>query len=267
MGVHKEKTIRSYWKPPKPGDQRPAHSFIKFMPYNKFQLLHRHLRPFDHTKYDETAPIPKVFQCVEEWSDHIQAVSMQIFRPGSHLAVDECTIRYTGKSDDITVIKGKPDPVGFKICAIAQCGFFIRWIWHIKEKPHGAAGVEISTQESSSQGRSSKRRKSQSNPLIQKTSLSCRIRLRLSLLPLQICCQKRHITSLWITSSRRLPSSATSATTASGPQARLARIAVSIMNSYKIRAMTAKSRKCQPNRLERQQACVIFDHRVHWCRR
>ncbi|KAJ3454592.1 hypothetical protein MRS44_013192 [Fusarium solani] len=122
-------------------------------------LVHRHLRPFDRTKYDETTPIPKVFQCVEEWSDHIQAVSMQIFRPGSHPAVDECIIRYTGKSDDITVIKGKPDPIGFKIWVISQCGFFIRWIWHVKEKPHGAAGVEISTQESSSQCRSSKRRK------------------------------------------------------------------------------------------------------------
>lgn len=159
MGVHKEKTIRGYWKPPKPGDQRPAHSFIKFISYNKFQLIHRHLRPFDHTKYDETAPIPKVFQCVEEWSDHMQAVSMQIFRPGSHLAVDECMICYTGKSDDITVIKSKPDPVGFKIWVIAQCGFFFRWIWHVKEKPHGAVGDEISTQKSSSRGRPSKRRK------------------------------------------------------------------------------------------------------------
>jgi hypothetical protein len=128
IGVHKEQMIRSYWNPPKPGVQRPAHSFIKFISYNKFQLIHRHLRPFDHSKYDEIAPIPKVFQCVEEWSDHIQAVSMQIFRPGSHLAVDECMIRYTGKSDDTTVIKGKPDPVGFKIWVIAQYGFFIRWI-------------------------------------------------------------------------------------------------------------------------------------------
>jgi hypothetical protein len=23
----------------------------------------------------------------------------------------------------------------------------------------------------------------------------------------------------------------------------------------------------RPNRSERQQACVVFDHRVHWCRR
>ncbi|KAM6513835.1 hypothetical protein FALCPG4_18873 [Fusarium falciforme] len=34
-----------------------------------------------------------------------------------------------------------------------------RWIWHVKEKTHGAVGDEISTQKSSSRGRPSKRRK------------------------------------------------------------------------------------------------------------
>ncbi|EMT73705.1 PiggyBac transposable element-derived protein 2, partial [Fusarium odoratissimum] len=107
------------------------------IPDNKFQLIHRHLRPFDHTQIDETAPLPRVFQGIEEWSDHIQAVSMQLFRPGPHLAVDECIIRYTGNSDSITTIKGKPDPVGFKIWVIAQMGFYVKWLWHIKEDEYG----------------------------------------------------------------------------------------------------------------------------------
>ncbi|KAI8648825.1 DDE-Tnp-1-7 domain-containing protein [Fusarium sp. Ph1] len=93
---------------------------------------------------------------------------MQLFRPGSHLAIDECIIRYTGRSDAITTIKSKPDPVGFKIWVIAQLGFFIHWLWHIKDAEHGAVGVEISTQILSSQpsqpsqpsqARSRKRRK------------------------------------------------------------------------------------------------------------
>ncbi|KAM6514071.1 hypothetical protein FALCPG4_18895 [Fusarium falciforme] len=151
MGVHKEEKIRSYWESPKPGIQRAEHSFVKFISYDTFQLIHRHLRPFDHTQVDETAPLPKVFQGVEEWAEHIQAVSMQLFRPGSHLAIDECIVRYTGRSDAITTIKSKPDPVGFKIWVIAQLGFFIHWLWHIKDAEHGAVGVEISTQILSSQ--------------------------------------------------------------------------------------------------------------------
>jgi hypothetical protein len=159
MGVHKEKSIRSYWESPKPGAQRAEHSFVKFISYDNFQLIHRHLRPFDHTQVDETAPLPRVFQGVEEWSEHIQAVSMQLFRPGSHLAIDECIIRYTGRSDVTTTIKSKPDPVGFKIWVIAQLGFFIHWLWHIKDAEHGAVGIEISAQILSSQPSQARRRK------------------------------------------------------------------------------------------------------------
>ncbi|EGU87117.1 hypothetical protein FOXB_02365 [Fusarium oxysporum f. sp. conglutinans Fo5176] len=102
------------------------------MPYWRFQLIHRYLRPFDYTKIDENAPLPKVFQAAEEWSNHIQRVSAALFQPGSHLAVDECMVRYTGRSTATTVVKGKPAPLGFKIWVIAQEGFFIRWLWHFK---------------------------------------------------------------------------------------------------------------------------------------
>ncbi|KAL6353658.1 hypothetical protein LRP88_12971 [Fusarium phalaenopsidis] len=110
---------------------------------NVFQILHRHLRPFDYAKVDETAPLPKVFQACDEWSDHIQAVSAEIFIPGSHLAVDECMIRFTGRSNETTVVKGKPIPQGFKIWVIAQHSFFFRWFWHITGAQYGAVDVEL----------------------------------------------------------------------------------------------------------------------------
>ncbi|KAJ0136940.1 Uncharacterized protein HZ326_20058 [Fusarium oxysporum f. sp. albedinis] len=130
------------------------------MPYWRFQLIHRHLHPFDYSKIDETAPLPKAFQAADEWSDHIQAVSAGIFVPGSHLAVDECMIRYTGQSNKTTLVKGKPDPLRFKIWVIAQQGFFIRWLWHIKEAKYGAVGVELPPPKSSTQGRGGAKRRS-----------------------------------------------------------------------------------------------------------
>jgi hypothetical protein len=42
-------------------------------------------------------------------------------------------------------IKSKPDPVGFKIWVITHLGFFIHWLWHIKDAEYGAVGIEIST--------------------------------------------------------------------------------------------------------------------------
>lgn len=61
-------------------------------------------------------------------------------------------ICYTGQSDETTLVKGKPDPLGFKIWVIAQQGFFIRWLWHIKEAKYGAFGVELPPPKSSIQG-------------------------------------------------------------------------------------------------------------------
>jgi hypothetical protein len=157
MGIHIEKTLKTYWSSPQPGSQSAEHSFIKFMPSWKFQLIHRYLRPFDPTKVDETGEehLPEVFQGVEEWSNHIQAASAELLAAGSHLAVHECMVGYTGKCGTKTTVKGKPDPVGFKIWVISQQVFFLRWLWHIRDATYGPVGIELPQKKSStcSQGR------------------------------------------------------------------------------------------------------------------
>jgi hypothetical protein len=157
MGIHIERTLKTYWSSPQPGLQSAEHLFIKFMPYWKFQLMHHHLRPFDHTKIGETGKehLPEVFQGVEEWSNHIQAVSAELLTAGSHLTVDECMVSYTGKCGAKTTVKGKPEPVGVKIWVIAQQGFFLRWLWHIRDAIYGPVGIELPQKKSStrSQGR------------------------------------------------------------------------------------------------------------------
>ena len=125
--------------------------------YGCFDLSILQISLINHTKIDETAPFPNVFQAAEEWSDHIQAVSAEIFLPGSHLAVDECMIRYIGRSKETMVVKGKPPPLGFKTWVIAQQGFFIRWPWHIKDAKYGTFGVELPPPKSSTQGRGGRR--------------------------------------------------------------------------------------------------------------
>ncbi|KAJ3454397.1 hypothetical protein MRS44_018291 [Fusarium solani] len=77
IGIHKEIEVEDHWKTPRLGDQCPEHSIIKFMPYNRFQLLHRHLRPFDYTKFDDDESFPAVFQCAQPWSEHIQYASTE----------------------------------------------------------------------------------------------------------------------------------------------------------------------------------------------
>jgi hypothetical protein len=53
MEAHSEITVEDHWKTSQLEDQRPEHSIIKFITYNRFQLLYRHIRIFDHTKFTD----------------------------------------------------------------------------------------------------------------------------------------------------------------------------------------------------------------------
>ncbi|EGU87164.1 hypothetical protein FOXB_02318, partial [Fusarium oxysporum f. sp. conglutinans Fo5176] len=116
LGIHRELTIEDHWKAPSLGDQRPLHSIIKFMPLHRFQLIMRYIRTFDYTKLDvsDEGDLPKTFQAAEEWSNHIQKVSAELYLPGTNLTVDECMIPFTGRSKETTLVKGKPTPRGKK---------------------------------------------------------------------------------------------------------------------------------------------------------
>ena len=147
LGIHRENSIEDHWKSPKLGDQRPLHTITKFMPLRKFQLITRYFRTFDYTKLDvrDEGDLPKTFQAAEPWSQHIQKVSAELFIPGTNLTVDECMIPFTGRSKETTVVKNKPTPVGFKVWVIAQQGFFLQWLWHVKASPYKAVIVELPT--------------------------------------------------------------------------------------------------------------------------
>jgi hypothetical protein len=147
LGIHREISIKDYWKAPSLGDQRPLHSIIKFMPLRKFELITRYFRTFDYTKLDvrDQGDLPKTFQAAKEWSDHIQKASSELYLPGTNLTVDECMIPFTGRSKETTVVKNKPTPVGFKVWVITQQGFFMQWLWHVKASPYKAVIVELPT--------------------------------------------------------------------------------------------------------------------------
>ncbi|KAF6523619.1 hypothetical protein HZS61_012118 [Fusarium oxysporum f. sp. conglutinans] len=54
-----------------------------------------------------------------------------------------CIVPYTGRSKQTTLVKGKPTPVGFKIWVIAQQGYFLQWLWHVKASPVTAITVKL----------------------------------------------------------------------------------------------------------------------------
>lgn len=69
IGIHAEIRVRDHWKTSRPGQERPDHSIIKYMTYDRFQLIQRHLRlfePFNITNAAAKANLAKVFAAANE---------------------------------------------------------------------------------------------------------------------------------------------------------------------------------------------------------
>ena len=119
------------------------------MPLRRFQLLLRRAKIFSMVPGSEgegtRTKMPKTYQRLEEWSNLQQQALADIYVPGSHIAVDECIMGFTGKSTLKTTIPNKPTPTGFKVWAVAESGLILRWNWHIPGK--GPVGV-LKNQES-----------------------------------------------------------------------------------------------------------------------
>lgn len=133
LGIHPEKAIKSHWVVPKEGEQRPTHPIIKFITFERFQQIKRRLQIYPHTSTDS-------FTRCDEWSNHIQDKSLEVYNPGTSIAIDEAMDRFTGRSKQTSYVPNKPTPRGFKMWVVAQRGYFLRWIWHDPKAPLGPVG-------------------------------------------------------------------------------------------------------------------------------
>ncbi|KJZ69679.1 hypothetical protein HIM_10926 [Hirsutella minnesotensis 3608] len=138
LGLHRERRIQDHWKTSRLGIQRPTHPIVKFMTFDRFTQILRNLRLCDPDNLISTD-----FDYVNDWSSHIQQISLHLYNPGSMIAIDECMIRYTGRSKQTTRVPSKPVPVGYKVWASAQRGYFLSWIWHLPKQAMGSAAEPI----------------------------------------------------------------------------------------------------------------------------
>src|SRR6185312_4001805 len=122
MSAHEEAYIPDYWSL-----SNPPHDISRFMSRNRFMLLYRRFSMWDRTT-DEIS----TFERIDPWSTHIQRISMQLWKPGSRVAIDEAMVKFTGRSTDTVNLPSKPIPIGYKIWVLADHGYFLRWSFHQK---------------------------------------------------------------------------------------------------------------------------------------
>jgi len=179
MGIHKEATIESYWESSL-SDKNARHYFSRFLTRDRFEILHRRLRIFDPALFETPqeqlqqrrrrgaqqpaeADEPKPYRQVNAWSKHIQQVSTDLYMPGNRLTIDECMVRFTGRSVETTTLPTKPIPVGYKVWVLAQAGYFLRWIWHVHNSGPVGLTVTARPQRQPTQGTQSTQGTQQSN--------------------------------------------------------------------------------------------------------
>lgn len=115
------------------------------MTYPRFHLIYRYIRLFDPF-HEPSEATERIISRTAEWSDHIQAVSTQLFQPGINIAVDECIIRCKGRTRAKVTIPRKPTPTGLKLWVAAAEGYFLRWKLHIPSsaRPQRPRGLRAS---------------------------------------------------------------------------------------------------------------------------
>lgn len=132
MSVHQEPTIEDYWST---SPSNPTHIISRFMTRDRFQLLYRRFSIFDATAEEST------FEKVDPWSRHIQRTAIQLWKPGSHITVDEAMVKFTGRSKEVVKMPSKPIPIGYKVWVMAESGYFLQWSFHAKGE--GPVGLNI----------------------------------------------------------------------------------------------------------------------------
>ncbi|KAG6248140.1 hypothetical protein E4U23_003203 [Claviceps purpurea] len=86
----------------------------QFIQYVRFKQLYRHIRIFDPFNEPRDS-LNRLESRVKIRSDHIQQTSTDLFKSALAIAVDECMVRYTGRSRAKEIIPRKPIPQGLKV--------------------------------------------------------------------------------------------------------------------------------------------------------
>lgn len=76
--------------------------------------------------------------------DHLRRLFKWYWESGTHLAVDESIIQFTGRSAEIVNIPTKPTPEGFKVWILANQGYVLDFIYHAKGEHKGPWDLDLS---------------------------------------------------------------------------------------------------------------------------
>ena len=107
----------------------------------RFEQLDRYFRCTE--PWPDCDPTPRsTFDRVDKPAEYIRLTCKKLYRPGTHLAVDETIERFMGRTPEIVNIPTKPTPEGFKIWVLANEGYILDWLWHARGDKAGPVDLD-----------------------------------------------------------------------------------------------------------------------------
>src|SRR5271155_196791 len=151
MGIHVEPYINDYWNT---GDEdRPIHQLVrKTMSRYRWKQINRYFHIWDLAS-DQLFKRPdnkvRPHEKVDPLWKLLSAPFQRYWKPGRDLAIDECIEAFTGRTADIVNIPTKPTPIGFKIWVLADQGYVLDLLWHVRGdgKDQGPQGLRTTWKE------------------------------------------------------------------------------------------------------------------------
>lgn len=155
FGLHQEAERDAYWNTKESQDPlypriRAAISRDRFSILDRFfyleEPLHKKLFPPPPPTPTPTRPTRKrkaeflthedsvafeyrnPFEKINWLSERLRHSCMQLWIPGTHLAVVESIVRFLGRASETVNIPSKPTPEGFKIWILANQGYVLDWL-------------------------------------------------------------------------------------------------------------------------------------------
>ena len=130
IGVHPESSIETYWSTDST-EQSMHLAVTKHISLVPWQQIDR----FFHISTPQKLTVKSkhsTFEKLEPLSEHLREQFKKYWTAGTHLTVDETIQRFMGRAKEIVNIPTKPEPEGFKIWVLANCGYVLDWLYHCK---------------------------------------------------------------------------------------------------------------------------------------
>jgi hypothetical protein len=134
MGIHVAPHINDYWNTS--DEDCPIHQPVqKTMSIHRWKQIDRHLHIWNpaldrlsERPDDKVQPHEKINPLLKLLSSSFQ----RYWKPGRDLAINECIKGFTSRTPDIVNTPTKPTPVGFKVWVLADNGYVLDLLWHVK---------------------------------------------------------------------------------------------------------------------------------------